>query len=289
MKPLALLIAERVQRLEKGGIDDALSEVELILCHLLDCDRLTLYLEGDKRLTEEDLSRAETIIRRRLERYPLQFILGEAWFYGRKFAVSPAVMAPTPETELLVETALGYVKSYEIERPRVLDVGIGSGVIGLTVAAELKEAAVVGLDISEEALDVARANIRQFGLDERVELRRSDFFAGVDADERFDLILSNPPYISETDYATLPPEVLADPKISLVGGEDGLAAIRRIIAEAPSYLAEGGRIMFEIGYDQSERIPELVAQQSAYESMTIMKDLNDIDRIVILGCDKGTA
>lgn len=289
MKPLALLIAERVQRLEKGGVDDALSEVELILCHLLDCDRLTLYLEGDKRLTEEHLSRAETIIKQRLERYPLQFILGEAWFYGRKFAVSPAVMAPTPETELLVETAIGYVKSYGIERPRILDVGIGSGVIGLTVAAELKEAAVVGLDVSEEALDVARANVKQFGLDERVKLRHSDFFAGVDTDERFDLILSNPPYISEADYATLPPEVLADPKISLVGGVDGLAAIRRIIVEAPSYLAEGGRIMFEIGYDQSERLPELVAQQSAYELLTIVKDLNDIDRIVILGCDKGTA
>ncbi|MBD3333143.1 peptide chain release factor N(5)-glutamine methyltransferase [candidate division GN15 bacterium] len=288
MKSLALLIAERVQRLENGGIDDALSEVELILCHLLDCDRLTLYLEGDNRLTEEHLSRAETIIKRRLERYPLQFILGEAWFYGRKFAVSPAVMAPTPETELLVETAIGYVKSYGIERPRILDIGIGSGVIGLTVAAELEEVTVVGLDVSEEALDVARTNVRQFGLSERVELRQSDFFAGVAADERFDLILANPPYISETDYATLPPEVLADPKVSLVGGEDGLTAIRRIIAEAPSYLADGGRIMFEIGYDQSECIPELVAQQSAYESMTIMKDLNDIDRIVILRCDKDT-
>lgn len=289
MKSLALLIAERVQRLEQGGIDDALSEVELILCYLLDCDRLTLYLDGDTLLTDRHLEQAETIIQRRLTRYPLQFILGEAWFYGRRFVVSPAVMAPTPETELLVETALGFVKSYEVDKPRVLDVGIGSGVIGLTIAAELEDCEVVGLDVSEDALAIAQSNVTQLNLANHVTLRQSDFFNALDTSERFDLILSNPPYISEADYATLPPEVLADPKISLVGGEDGLAAIRRIIAEAPKYLAPTGRIMFEIGYDQSERIPELVAANPAYESLTIMKDLNDIDRIVILGCDKRTA
>jgi release factor glutamine methyltransferase len=289
VKSLALLIAERVQRLEKGGIDDALAEVELILCHVLQCDRLTLYLDANTRLTDEHLSLADAIVEQRLKRYPLQFILGEAWFYNRRFTVSPAVMAPTPETELLVETAVGLVRSHGIVGARILDVGIGSGVIGLTCAAELDDCEILGLDISPEALAIAQTNIAQLGLKDRVRLLQSDFFSALDTDDRFDLILSNPPYISEADYATLPPEVLADPRISLVGGEDGLDAIRRIIAEAPQHLKKGGAIMFEIGYNQSEQIPELVAARPEYESLTIMKDLNDIERIVILRCDKGVS
>ena len=283
--PLPKFIAEQAGRLESAGIGQAAAEVEWILCHVLDVSRLDLYLYGERLLTPERLARVEGIIERRLTREPLQYILGEAWFYGRKFVVTPAVMVPTPETEGLVERALGFVRAHGLEAARVLDVGIGSGVIGCTVACELPSARVLGLDISREALAMAARNAEMLGVADRVRLRQSDFFASVDPHERFDLILANPPYIAEPEYPALAPEVRADPKIAMTAGPDGLDAIRVIVREAPRFLAAGGRIMFEIGYNQAPAVSALVEADRRYHEMTIVKDLNDIDRIVILACE----
>ena len=225
-------------------------------------------------------------MQKRVTRYPLQYILGEAWFYGRKFNVTPAVMAPTPETELLCETALDFIKERNIDKPKILDIGTGSGVVGLTLACELKESRVVALDVSSEALNVAKTNTVQLGIEDRVEFVQSDFFSALDANNRFDLILSNPPYIADGDYGGLPPEVKADPKIAMVAGSDGLDAIRVIIKEAPTYLAGKGRLMFEIGYNQVEKIVRLTEKDEHYKNIIILKDLNDIDRVVVLGCDE---
>ncbi|RME30702.1 MAG: peptide chain release factor N(5)-glutamine methyltransferase [Candidatus Zixiibacteriota bacterium] len=277
-------IAEQAKRLKAVGISSASAEVEWILCHVLEVSRLDLYLHGAKLLNPERRQQIEAIIRRRLTREPLQFILGEAFFYGRRFIVTPAVMAPTPETEGLVERALGFVRTAGIPSPAILDVGVGSGVIALTMACELPSARVVAVDISPAALEVAQQNAALLSVNERVDLRVSDFFSAVCEDEQFDLILSNPPYIAEPDYDSLDPEIHADPKIALTAGKDGLDCIKVIVREAPRFLRAGGRIMFEIGYGQADKVAALVEADKRYVSLDIIKDLNDIDRIVILGC-----
>lgn len=277
-------ISEKAGILEAEGIESGKAEIELILCHVLEVDRLHLYLHGSRLLNETACQRVDEIIQRRVTRYPLQYILGEAWFAGRRFFVSPAVMVPTPETELLCEHAVGFVRSRQLATQRILDLGVGSGVISVTIACELPGASVLALDVSAEAIAVARRNAQEHGAEDTIEFRQSDSFSAVQPDESFDLILSNPPYIREADYAGLPPEVKADPRVALVAGEEGLDAIRTIVRQAPEYLAKDGRIMFEIGYEQGRQVADLTERDKRYRSINIIRDLNDLDRLVILSC-----
>jgi len=242
-------------------------------------------MNGAELLNEEAVKRCDAVIDRRRERYPLQFILEEAWFYGRKFYVNPSVMAPTPETEVLCENALEFLKLVGKEKARILDVGVGSGVISVTMTAEAPGATVVALDISPEALEVARRNAHDLGVADRIELRQSDYFAALKRDEQFDLILSNPPYIRDDEYPTLQKEVLCDPKIAMTSGPDGLDAIRAIMQGGPEHLARRGRIMFEIGYGQTNAIEELFREDRRYTEMRTFRDLAGLDRIVMLSCD----
>ena len=281
---LPKFISERATVLEAAGVDSAAAEIEWILCHVLDVDRLNLYLHGVELLNHERIEQIDRIVERRATRYPLQYILEESWFYGRKFFVSPAVMAPTPETELLCEQAIKFLRTRETCCPRALDVGVGSGVIAVTVALEVPTSHVIALDISPEALAVARRNGSQLCRGFRIEFRQSNLFAAVRDSERFDVIVSNPPYIAEPDYPTLMPEVLADPKIAMTAGEEGLDIIKVLVAKAPDHLAPGGRLMFEIGYGQAEKVANLTEQDERYDSISILRDLNNIDRIVILSC-----
>jgi len=280
---LPQFITEKAGILAAAGIESAKAEIEIILCHVLEVDRLNLYLHGPQLLNTSTLKRIDEIIERRVTRYPLQYILGETWFYGRRFHVSPVVMVPTPETELLCENALGFVRNRQLAAPRILDLGVGSGVISITLACELAKVSVLALDISAEAIDVARGNAREHGVSDKIEFRLSDSFQAVGAHESFDLILSNPPYIRESDYDGLPPEVKADPKVSLVAGEDGLDAIRKIIRYASDHVAKDGRIMFEISHDQVELVTRLTKQDGHYNYIDIIRDLNDLDRLVVLG------
>lgn len=282
---LPLLIARQSQRLEEAGIDQGLAEVEIILCNILNVERLQLYLDGDKLLNDAYLKKLDEIVERRATRYPLQYILEEAWFYGRSFFVSPAVMVPTPETEILCESARGFIRSRNLVKPKILDVGVGSGVISVTLANELSDCSIVALDISEEAIKVAKINAKKHGNGDKIEFRKSDFFSALLPDDKFDLILSNPPYISHEEYKDLPPEVLADPKVSLVADNDGLGAIETLVKYAPNYLNNGGKLMFEIGYNQAARVSKLTETDYRYKSIVQLKDLNDIDRVVILTCD----
>jgi len=285
LENLSKFITDRAALLEQAGIDQGKTEIELILCHLLGLERLQLYMEGGRLLTNDVLDRFDKIMKRRLERYPLQYIIGEAWFYGRRFAVSEAVMVPTPETELLCELALKFISDNQLSEPRVLDIGVGSGVISVTLANELERAAIIALDISVEALEIARKNAAALGGGEKIEFRQSDLFTSVKPDERFDMILSNPPYITDDDYRELPPEVLADPKIAMVAGEKGLDVIEKILNRAPDFLKPGGQLMFEIGYNQAAWVAELTEKDSRYQMIDIVRDLNDIDRVVVLGCE----
>jgi release factor glutamine methyltransferase len=279
-------ISQRAKILEDAGIDCAHTEMEWILCHVLEVNRLNLYLHGQDLLTDPAVKRIDEIIARRVQRCPLQFILEEAWFYGRKFCVNASVMAPTPETETLCEAAIKFLRLHNIAAPRILDIGTGSGVIAVTMAAELDSATVIALDISEEALEVARRNAHDLGVSDRIEFRLSDYFSAVRPDEKFDVIMSNPPYISEADYPTLQKEVLHDPKIAMLGGKDGLDSIRVIVREAPGFLAAGGRVVFEVGYGQAKQVAALTESDPRYQSFSYLKDLAGVDRVIILGCDE---
>ncbi len=276
------LIKNAEDRLRQAGIESPASEVELVLLSLLDIERIDLYLHGDRLVNEGIIKNFNKIIDRRTTRYPLQYILQEAWFYGRKFFVNPDVMVPTPETELLCLTAINFLKYKNLEIAHVLDLGVGSAVISVTVAAEYKKARITSVDISEGAINVAKKNAKTHNTDNRIKFICSDLFDALDSNIKYDLILSNPPYIADGEYEGLPPEVLADPKVSLVSGNEGMDIIHRIIKQAPEYLAEGGAVMFEIGYDQSEKVAKAVEANGRYGSYTIMKDLNDIDRVAFL-------
>lgn len=276
------LIREAAEKLKKAGIDSASAEVEIILATILDTERINLYLYGENLLDEKSLRRFNQIIEQRTARYPLQYILGEIYFYGRKFRVTPDVMVPTPETELLCDLAIGYIKNENIRSPEILDIGVGSGVVSVTVACEIKSAKVVALDISAEAIKIASENADAYGVKEKIEFIQSDIFSSLKLGREFDIVLSNPPYISEEEYQSLPPEVLADPKISLVSGEEGLDFITTLIARAPDYLKPNGRLMFEIGYNQADKIAQISEKDIRYKSISIIKDLNNIDRVVIL-------
>ncbi len=284
IKSLPKFITEKGKVLEAVGIDQGKAEIEIILCSILKVERLELFLEAEKLLTPEVLNKFEEILKKRRSRYPLQYILEESWFYGRKFFVSPAVMVPTPETEMLCESAVRFVQQNEIKNPRILDIGVGSGVISVTLANEIKDGTILSMDISEEAIEVAKKNANDLGVSDKIEFRQSDLFDKLEDDEKFDLIVSNPPYISDDEYKELPPEVLADPKVSLTSGGEGLDAIKEIICSAPNYLKSGGRIMFEIGHNQAERVYEISGEDNRYKSIVVMKDLNDIDRVVIFSC-----
>ncbi|MBW1784779.1 MAG: peptide chain release factor N(5)-glutamine methyltransferase, partial [Deltaproteobacteria bacterium] len=265
-----------------AGIEAAATEVGIILESLLDVERLAVYLHGWKLLDTRTLEKFHLVVDQRATRYPLQYILGEAYFYGRRFIVNPDVMVPTPETELLCELAVSYVNNEKLDTPKFLDIGTGSGVIAVTIVSELPEAWVTAADISQAALAVARKNAAVYEVESRIRFIISDMFGSVPTDQKYDLILSNPPYICEGEYKTLPPEVLADPKIALTSGVEGLDTIKQLIDRAPGYLREKGRLMFEIGYDQPEKIAELTEKDERYRSLTMIKDLNDIDRVVIL-------
>jgi release factor glutamine methyltransferase len=266
----ARIVRQYAERLEQAGIEAPLVEAELILCHVLKANRLQLYLDALDQLDDSAVRQVESIVARRMNREPLQFILGCTEFFGREFAVTPAVMAPTPETERLCEAATEFVRTETLS--------------AVTVACELAEAAVLAVDISPEALAVAEKNAARHQVGDRIEFRRSDLFERVGDNEAFDLILSNPPYIADSDYDDLSPEVKADPKIAMTAGPDGLDVIRRIVDSAPNYLVPRGRVMFEIGYDQAEAVAEMTDQDRRYQSLTILRDFNDIDRVVILGC-----
>jgi len=276
------LIKDAERKLKEAGVVSPQAEVEIILEYILDVDRLNVYLHGAELVDEKILEKFDRIIEKRRTRYPLQYILGEVWFYGRKFLVSPEVMVPTPETEILCDLAVNYLKNEGIKEPRVLDIGTGSGIIAVTVAAELTKSKITAVDISDKALEIARKNAGKNKVNKRIDFVVSDCFGSIKNDMKYDIILSNPPYISDEEYETLPPEVLADPKISLVSGREGLDFIKKMLAQAPDYLNNKGKFMFEIGYNQADKMAELTESDNRYKSLTIIKDLNDIDRVVIL-------
>lgn len=257
-------------------IDSPRLTMELMLCHILRYSRLELYLHYDKPLTKAELSALKAMIARRAKREPLQYILGETEFYGLPFAIDSSALIPRPETEFLVEAALEYL--VQATQPlSVLDIGTGSGCIALTIAKKSPESRVVAMDISEAALALAAKNQSALGV-ENCELVKRDIFREITVKKPFDVIVSNPPYISTESMTELEPELLRhEPHIALTDGGDGLRFYRRFAEVFPSILAQDGMFFVEIGYGQAAEVLAIFADDYL---CTLENDLAGIPRII---------
>jgi release factor glutamine methyltransferase len=260
--------------LTQKGVENARLESEWMLCAVLDLDRMGLYVNFDKPLTPKELADYRGMIARRGRREPLQYILGSQEFMGLDFAVTPAVLIPRHDTEVLVNEALKRAG----KSSKILDIGVGSGCISISLAKALPDAVVTGVDTSTEALAVAGENCRTHGV--TVNLLQGSLFEPVQG-QRFELIVSNPPYIPGDDLKTLQPEVRDfEPVGALDGGKDGLDFYRLIVAAAPGYLVSGGWLLVEVGMGQADDVEKLFSGGGSFTGVFTAKDAAGIDRVV---------
>lgn len=263
---------------EKKGVDSPRLTAEVLLAHVLGCDRIRLFMDLDRPLSRDELTAFRALIERRLSGEPSQYLTGRREFYGRTFHVDPRVLIPRPETELLVEAALRKVPK---DAPaRLLDVCTGSGCIAITLAAERPQAQVWATDVSADALEVARGNAERLSVQERVQFLQGDLLAPVPSAEPFDVIVSNPPYIARAAIEGLSAEVRQEPRLALDGGADGLDLVRRITAGARAFLRPGGQLAMEIGEEQGAAVKGLF-EAAGFGDVRVERDLARLDRLVI--------
>ena len=256
---------------------------ELLIAHVLECSRLDLYLKYDKPLAEKKLSNIKKLIKSRASHYPIQYLLGSTEFYGISFFVEEGVLIPRPETEILVDAVISYIKESSQNTWSLMDIGTGSGNIPVSISNSFKDSEkdihILATDISEIALQLASKNIDKLEID-NISLLHSDIFDKITG--TFDCIISNPPYISEKEFKELPKEIKDhEPREALFAKEDGLEFYDKILQNAGKYLKKDGRIFFEIGAYQKEELSKL-AEQYNYKIIDIKKDYNDFDRVLIL-------
>lgn len=264
------------QHFEKQSVDAPRLTAELLLAHTLKVERVRLYMELDRPLGPQELGSYRGLVTRRLGGEPTQYLLGHKDFYNRRFLVDARVLIPRSETELLVAEVL---KLLPAETPsRVLDLCTGSGCIAVTIAAQLPATSVWAVDVSEQACDVARANALTHQVDGRVTVMQGDLFAPVPADARFEVIVSNPPYIASATIPTLQREVLKEPKLALDGGDQGLTLISRIVDVSLARLKPGGTLAMEIGDEQGAAVAALLTR-AGYHDVRVDKDLARLDRL----------
>jgi len=263
--------------LARKGIDQPRLNIEHLLADSLGKKRIDLYLEFDRKLTEPELVPLREKVRRRAAGEPLQHLLGSWDFYGRTFKVDRRALVPRPETELLIDLVLPDLKAASRQSRRLIDVGTGCGILAITFALEISELEVVAVDVSLDALALARENAVRFGLDSRLAFVRSDLLDNTGGGFRW--VVANLPYIPTAALDTLQPEVKHDPRLALDGGPDGLDVIRKLINSLQTKLAPPALIALEVGRNQAEPVRELFARQN-YRDISIMKDYQGAQRIV---------
>lgn len=246
-------------------------ENRILLCHALGLARVALITQSERALSADEAARLDALVQRRLQGEPIAYIVGEREFFGLPFKVGPGVLIPRPDTELIVELALERLPP----RGRLLDMGTGSGAIAVACAHSRKDAAVTALDVSEDALAIARANAAANGA--RVAFLRSDWFAALGA-QRFEIIASNPPYIAAGDPHLTQGDLRFEPSGALTDHADGLSALRIIVDGAPAHLEPGGWLLLEHGYDQAEAVRALLAARGFAEVQS-WRDLAGIERV----------
>lgn len=268
-----------VEYLKKNGVPSALVDTEYIFSEALKVSRNTLKYSMSREIKEEDKNKIrEMLMLRAKNRKPLQYILGEWEFYGLPFKVRENVLIPRPDTEILVEQCIQLMR--EIEEPNILDIGSGSGAISIAIANELKSSSVTGLDINEDAIELANEN-KVLNKVENVNFMKSDLFEKLDEDFKYDLIVSNPPYITKDEYETLMPEVKNfEPKNALTDLGDGLYFYREISKKAGAYLKDTGYLAFEIGYKQAKDVSKIL-EDNNFAILSVVKDYGGNDRVVL--------
>ncbi|MFW6190960.1 MAG: peptide chain release factor N(5)-glutamine methyltransferase [Candidatus Bipolaricaulota bacterium] len=261
---------------KEAGIEKSRLEAEQLLAHTLDVDRLNLYVNPDRPLDEEELDQYRPLVKKRKSGRPLQYLTGQVSFMGLTLKIDERALIPRPETEEMTEEILSDFRKYE--GLKVLDLGTGSGAIAIALTRFLVSPDVLGVDKSPEALKLARENARRNDLGGQVEFRESDWFSEVSG--RFDLIVSNPPYISSSELAELKEEVKDhEPREALDGGGDGLREVEKILSKAPSYLTERGAVFLEIAHDQGPKVKELANSYDLSE-VNVRKDTQGKDRVI---------
>jgi release factor glutamine methyltransferase len=273
----ALLYGRR--RLAAAGIQNPVLDSELILAHVLGLNRLQVIVDNKKELTGKQLALYERLLDLRRRHVPVAYITGRKEFYGLEFFVRPGVLIPRPETEFSVEEALQAIK--DLRNPRVADLCCGSGAIAVTLAVKSPGLVVYASDISETAVEVTRENAVKHRVEERVFFMRGDLWEPFEKKGIGDLdaVVSNPPYIPSGEIETLPEDVKREPVMALDGGPDGLEIYRRIISKAPAFLKAGGRIIFEIGWNQAAPVKALL-EKAGFEVKKVIKDYAGLDRVV---------
>jgi release factor glutamine methyltransferase len=275
---IAELLSVSADILRDAGLPNARLDAGALLAHSMGCDRTFIITHSDDVVGDEITAQYRELITRRAKGEPLQYIVGHQEFYGLDFEVSPQVLIPRPETELLVDTALDLIE----ESPSILDVGTGSGCIAITLLVKCTDARGVAVDISHEALQVAQRNARRHLVDHRIEFKVSDCFSAIQPNKQFDLIVSNPPYVVESAMNGLQREVRDfEPAIALTPGGDGLSVIRRLVSEGAEFLKKKGHLLIEIGFDQRDAVMQMV-DGKVWELVEIYKDLQGIPRTLTL-------
>lgn len=290
-QPTALVDYLRLatEYLQKCGSGSPRLDAELLLAHVLGVDRVALYVNHDRPLVPDEVGAFRELLRQRGRGTPMAYILGERPFLSTSLVVSPAVLIPRPETELLVEAAVAWLAEQPGASLLVADVGTGSGAIAIGIALAEPRAHVMALDVSADAARVARANVDRHDVNDRVEVLAGDLLTPLLVPPRsarfrgrLDAVVSNPPYIATAELDTLPRDVREhEPRIALDGGPDGLAAYRRLIPMAGQALRPGGLLALEIGADQGEAVAALLAADDGWRDVRVEKDYAGHDRIVL--------
>ena len=264
------------------GVENARSDAERLLAEALGVERLQLYLQHDRPLAKDERAAYKPLLRRRAAREPLQYILGRTHFRDLALVTDQRVMIPRPETEVLVEAVLAWAARRTEGLGDVLEIGTGSGAVALSLASEGACRRVVATDVSAEALEVAEGNARRYALEQIVEFRRGGLFDPLMVGERFDVVVSNPPYVEVGQRPHLEPEVREwEPDRSLFAGAEGLDVLRPLVASAPDWVRPGGLLALEIGLDQATHVVALVEGAGAFAPARLQRDLSGRQRVVM--------
>ncbi len=264
---------------EQKGIDSARLNAELLLAEILKCKRLDLYLSFDKPVKEEEVDNYRAFVKRRGNREPLQYILGHVEFYGLTFFINKDVLIPRQETEILVEAVLN--STDKEAQLNILDIGTGSGIIAVALAKHLPNAKIVAVDKSPETLTVAKQNAETHNVSQRITYLQNDvLISSLPIDGKLDIIVSNPPYVSQLEFQSLQKEIVDhEPDFAVTDFSDGLTFYRKIIESSKKYLNENGKIFFELGAGQSTQVKSLFELHN-FSSIEIKKDYSNIDRVI---------
>ena len=275
---IAQKLNEATAKLEEVGIENARLDAEVLLAYVLNTRRLALYVHIAQDLEEAQIIRYDKLIARRLEHIPVAYLTGHKEFMGMNFAVTNDVLIPRQDTEVLAQGVIEHLQEYSGDL-KLADIGTGSGAICISILKYIDHITAAAVDISADAIDVAEFNAEKFNVSDRINFYKGNLLEPLTG-QKFDVIVSNPPYIPSGKFKTLQPEISFEPHGALDGGTDGLDFYKQIIDTAPEFLNDKGFIVFEVGIDQSESVIELLKANGGFGDIQVWKDLANIDRVV---------